>query len=196
MAHRIRHAMSKEPLAGLLGQGGGVVEVDEFYAGATKVRKGTPKGKRGRGTERPAVVALVERGGRVRSHPIERVDGKTLKSAIRENVDKSAAIHTDELRSYKGIGKEFDGGHHSVNHSAEEFARGDVTTNSVESYFALLRRGLIGSFHHVSKKHLGRYCDEFSFRWDHRKIGDSERTADAIKGAEGKRLMYRQPIGQ
>ncbi len=194
MAHRIRHAMSREPLAGLLGQSGGTVEVDEFYAGATKVRKGSPKGKRGRGTKRPAVVALVERGGRVRARQIERVDAETLKTAIREYVDRSASIHTDELGSYKGIGKEFDGGHHFVTHSADEFARDGVTTNSVESYFALLRRGLTGSFHHVSKKHLGRYCDEFSFRWDYRKATDSERTVEAIKAGEGKRLMYRDPI--
>jgi len=196
MAHRIRHAMSREPLAGLLGQHGGTVEVDEFYAGATKVRKGVPKGKRGRGTKRPAVVALVERGGRVRARQIERVDAETLKAAIRENVDKSASIHTDELASYKGIGKEFDGGHHFVTHSADEFAREGVTTNSVESYFALLRRGLTGSFHHISKKHLSRYCDEFSFRWDHRKVTDGERTLEAIKSSEGKRLMYRLPIGK
>lgn len=194
MAHRIRHAMSKEPLAGLLR---GTVEVDETYVGG-KPRKehGAPKAKRGRGTKKTPVVALVERSGRVRAHKIERVNAKTLKSAIRENVDRSSTIMTDEWKAYHGIGKEFDGGHHAVNHGKGEYVRGDASTNEAESYFALLKRGIVGSFHHVSKQHLDRYCDEFSFRWNHRKTSDSERAAEAIKGAEGKRLMYSDPIGK
>lgn len=194
MAHRIRHAMSKEPLAGLLS---GTVEVDETYVGG-KPRKqhGQPKAKRGRGTKKVPVVALVERGGRVRAHKIEHVNAKTLKGAILENVDRSSAIMTDEWRSYHGIGKEFAGGHHVVNHGRGEYVRGDASTNEAEAFFALLKRGIVGSFHHVSKKHLDRYCDEFSFRWNHRKTTDSERTVEAIKGAEGKRLMYREPIGK
>jgi hypothetical protein len=103
---------------------------------------------------------------------------------------------TDEWRSYHGIGKEFAGGHHVVNHGRGEYVRGDASTNEAEAFFALLKRGIVGSFHHVSKKHLDRYCDEFSFRWNHRKTTDSERTVEAIKGAEGKRLMYREPIGK
>lgn len=194
MAHRIRHAMSKEPLAGLLK---GTVEVDETYVGG-KPRKqhGQPKAKRGRGTKKVPVVALVERGGRVRAHKIERVNAKTLKSAIRENVDHSSTIMTDEWGAYRGIGKEFDGGHHVVNHSKGEYRRDDASTNEAEAFFALLKRGIVGSFHHVSKQHLDRYCDEFSFRWNHRKTTDGERTIEAIKGAEGKRLMYRDPIGK
>lgn len=191
MAHRIRHAMNSEPLVGLLK---GTVEVDETYVGG-KPRKehGKPKGKRGRGTKKTPVVALVERGGKVRSHVVESVNAKTLKDAIRENVNRSSTIMTDEWKSYRGIGKEFDGGHRTVNHGKGEFVRGDASTNEAESYFALLKRGIIGSFHHVSKKHLNRYCDEFSFRWNHRGASDSETTTKAIKGGEGKRLMYRQP---
>ena len=183
--------MSQEPLAGLLK---GTVEVDETYVGG-KPRKGTGPHKRGRGTKKVPVVALVERNGRVRSHKVERVDAANLKDAIRKNVDRSATIMTDELGSYRGIGGEFAGGHHAVNHSAGEYVRGDASTNEVEAYFALLKRGIVGSFHHVSKQHLNRYCDEFSFRWNHRQISDGERTVEAIKAGEGKRLMYRDPIG-
>ncbi|MGH8598917.1 MAG: IS1595 family transposase, partial [Gammaproteobacteria bacterium] len=90
---------------------------------------------------------------------VERVDAANLKDAIRENVDRSATIMTDELGSYSGIGSEFAGGHQTVNHSAGEYVRGDASTNEVEAYFALLKRGIVGSFHHVSKQHLDRYCD-------------------------------------
>jgi transposase-like protein len=193
MAHRIRHAMSKEPLAGLLR---GTVEVDETYIGGKpRPEAGVPKAKRGRGTKKTPVVALVERGGKVRARKIERVDGATLKAAIRNHVDRSATIMTDEWAAYRGIGTEFDGGHQSVNHGQGEYARGDAYVNTAESYFALLKRGVMGSFHHISKQHLDRYCDEFSFRWDHRKTTDSERTDVAIRQTAGKRLSYKQPIG-
>jgi transposase-like protein len=200
LCHRIRHAMSKEPLAGLLGAGGGTVEVDEAFIGARKLRhpQGPPKGpkhsQRGRNTKKTAVVALVERGGRVRAYPVKRVDGATLKDAIRKHVDPSARIVTDESNVYQGIGAEFAGGHATVNHSEREYVRDDVTTNTVEGFFGLLKRGVMGSFHHVSPQHLSRYVDEFSFRWDLRGVTDSERTEEAIKGGEGKRLMYRVPV--
>jgi transposase-like protein len=193
LCHRIRHAMSKEPLAGLLR---GTVEVDETYVGGKpRPQAGAPKAKRGRGTQKTPVVALVERGGKVRARKIERVDGATLKAAIRENVDRSAMIMTDEWAAYRGIGTEFDGGHQAVNHGQGEYARGDAHVNTAESFFALLKRGVMGSFHHISKQHLDRYCDEFSFRWDHRKTTDSERTEAAIRQTIGKRLSYKQPIG-
>jgi transposase-like protein len=194
MAMRIREAMKREPMAGLLR---GTVEVDETYVGG-KPRKeaGAPKAKRGRGTKKTPVLALVERGGNVRSRKIDWVDGATLKGAIRENVDRSSRIMTDEWAAYRGIGAEFAGGHEVVTHSAGEYARGDATTNTVESYFALLKRGVMGSFHHVSKQHLDRYCDEFSFRWNLRYVTDSERTEVAIKQAEGRRLTYKRPMGR
>jgi transposase-like protein len=189
MAHRIREAMKLEPLASLLG----VVEVDELYIGG-KPRKGTGTHKRGRGTKKTPVLALVERGGRARSFPVENVSGATLKQAIRENVDRKGTIMTDEWPAYRGIGVEFDGGHHFVTHSAREYARGDASTNLAESYFALLKRGIVGSFHHVSKRHLDRYCHEFSFRWGYRKVSDGERTIAAIRQSEGKRLIYKGAI--
>ena len=186
MAHRIRHAMSS-PGGGFLT---GAVEVDETYVGGKpRKQKGAPPSKRGRGTKKVPVVALVQRNGGVRAKVIERVDSKTLKDAIRTNVDRAATVYTDELASYSGIGDEF-AGHRTVNHGRSEYVSGDASTNTVEFYFSLMKRGVYGVFHHVSKRHLQRYCDEFSFRWDHRKLEDGARTEVAIRGAEGKRLKY------
>lgn len=188
LAHRVRFAMQEEPLAALLT---GTVEVDETYIGGK--RHG---GKCGRGApNKTVVVALVERNGRVRSKPVRTISARELKGAIRENVDQNARIMTDELRSYSGIGQEFTGGHKTVNHGTGEYARGknyDININSAESYFALLKRGIHGTFHHVSAKHLSRYCDEFSFRWGQRKSTDGERAMAAIRGGAGTRLTYQQ----
>jgi len=194
LAHRIRAAMRTDPLARLLK---GVVEVDEVYVGG-KPRKGKRDengalivNKRGRGTKKVPVVALVERRGRVRTQVVEHVNANNLKTAIRENVNPTAAIQTDDLSLYDGIGQEFAGGHQMVNHSMGEYVRGEVTTNTAESFFALLKRGVHGTFHHVSKRHLHRYCDEFGFRWDCRKMSDGERAEAAIRGSAGKRLTYK-----
>ena len=206
LMHRIRYAMTPDRSPRL----DGTVEVDETYVGgrprnpsiqALRAMSYTERKPwwqereraKGRGTKKPPVVALVERGGNVRAQVIADVSGKTLHRAIRENVRASAAIHTDELSSYHGIGRHFAGGHHTVRHSIREYARGDVHVNTAESFFALLKRGLIGTFHAVSKKHLHRYVNEFAFRWNHRKEDDGARTAAAIQGAEGKRLRYREP---
>lgn len=101
---------------------------------------------------------------------------------------------TDAWRGYIMVGREFAGGHHRVDHGAGEYARGEAHVNTAESFFALLKRGIGGSFHHVSPEHLHRYCDEFSFRWDYRSINDSARTEIAIQQTKGKRLSYRQPL--
>ena len=138
-------------------------------------------------------MALVERNGRVKAIVPDRVSARNLKGAIREYVDRSARIITDERPGYRGIGREFEGGHETVNHSAKEYVRGDVTTNTVEVCFSLLKRGVIGTFHHVSKKHLHRYVAEFEFRYNTRKADDGSRTAAAIKAAEGKRLFFYEP---
>lgn len=193
LAHRIRLAMNQVPLLKLLQ---GIVEVDETYVGGKprKESKGEskPKSKRGRGTSKAPVLALVERNGNVVSMPIERVNAKTLKSAIREVCHKDSCIMTDEWPAYRGIGNEFAGGHEVVKHAAGEFVKGNASTNTAESYFALLKRGVHGIFHHVSKHHLHRYCGEFDFRWNHRKIDDGKRTVAAIKGSDGKRLVYKR----
>ncbi len=191
LAHRIRYAMREGTLCAPLR---GDVEVDETYVGG-KIKGGRARGEHGRSTvKKTPVVALVERNGRVRSKPIEHATSKTLKAAIRENIHKDSRILTDEWQAYYGIGQEFEGGHEVINHSKEEYARGDVNTNTVESYFALLKRGIHGIFHHVSKHHLHRYCDEFSFRWNCRKIDDGDRTREAIRRIAGKRLSYKPSI--
>ena len=190
LAHRIRLAMRNDPiLQGLTGD----VEVDETYVGGKPRDKGD--NKRGRGTKKTPVLVLVERNGRAVAKPIENVGGKTLRDAIRKMVSKASRIITDEFRSYIGIGEHFDGGHATVNHSEDQFVNGDVYTNTAESFFALLKRGVTGTFHHISKRHLGRYCDEFSFRWDHRRTTDGERTVAAIQGMAGKRLLYSSMSG-
>ena len=138
--------MGKEPMKGLLlGAGGGDVAVDESYIGG-KPRKFTGRHLAGRGTKKIPVVALVERGGRARAQVVADVTAPTLKKAIRENVDKSARIMTDQLRSYRGIGKEFAGGHVAVDHSAGEYSRDGLGTNEAEAFFALLKRGITGRF--------------------------------------------------
>ena len=110
------------------------------------------------------------------------------------------AIITDESSVFRGIGGEFAGGHETVNHGSGEYMRyadrKAIHTNTPESFFALLKRGHYGVCHHMSRKHLGRYCDEFSFRWDYRKMSDASRTVAAIAGADGKRLTYRDLVGK
>ena len=184
LAHRIRLAMKegylKTPLKG-------TVEVDETYVGGK-----TREGRRGRGSERKSIVmALVERDGKSVSKPVGRVDGDTLKGEIRNSVDRDARIMTDEWGAYRGIGDEFKGGHHVIKHSSGQYSVNGINTNTAESFFALLKRGVVGTFHHVSREHLSRYCDEFSFRWNHRKVDDGLRTALAIQGGDGKRLLYK-----
>jgi transposase-like protein len=199
LAHRIRLSMNEESVQESFK---GTVEVDETYVGGKprKDNKGSSgnsessepnKNKRGRGTAKVPVMALVERNGRAYSKPIENVNAKTLKGAIRTLVHKDSTIMTDEWKSYTGIGKEFTGGHEVVNHSNGEFSRGYVYTNTAESYFALLKRGVMGIFHHVSKYHLNRYCDEFSFRWNYRRVSDGERAIAVVEGSKGKRLSYK-----
>jgi transposase-like protein len=192
LSHRIREAMTEKSDMNLLI---GTVEVDETYVGGKprKENKGSEpkKHKRGRGTDKAPVMALVERDGKAYSKPIKNVDGKTLKGNIKRMVNQDSTIMTDEWKSYRGIGKDFTGSHWTVNHGEGEFSRGWVYTNTAESYFALLKRGVMGIFHQVSKWHLHRYCNEFSFRWNHRKVSDGERMVAAIKGVVGKRLTYR-----
>ena len=186
MAHRIRYAMSQHPYQHKLK---GIVEADETYIG------GKAKGKRGRGAKNKKVVAsLVERNGDVRSVPIENLTAKKLKGFIRDNVEHSAFMMTDDFKSYTGLHKEF-AGHGVVHHSKKEYSRGIIHTNTMEGYFSILKRGVNGTFHHISKQHLPFYLNEFDFRYNHRKLHDSDRAILAIKGFEGKRLLYRDSLG-
>jgi len=199
MFHRIRHAMEAGELAIAFS---GSVEVDETYIGGKPRRRNRVRltgSKPGRGTDKTPVIVLVERDGRARTKPIERVDRETLHSEIRSIVDTSATILTDEYRPYRGIGKHYEGGHHTVTHSHYEYARRNaqgfsVHVNTAESFFSLVKRGHYGVYHQMSKKHLHRYCAEFDFRWNHRRINDSARTEAALKQVQGKRLMYETPM--
>lgn len=187
LMHRIRFAMT--PDLAEIPKMTGIVECDETYVGG-KPREGTGYHKRGRGTSKVAVFGIVQRDGNAHRRVVANVSGPTLKSAMRECVDKSARIMTDELGVYRGLSKEYSGGHAMVCHGAREYVRGDVSTNTAESSFALIKRGLMGIYHSVSKKHLHRYLAEFDFRWNTRKLNDGERTVLAIQGAQGKRLAY------
>lgn len=187
LMNRIRFAMAPDTDNPKLT---GTVECDECYIGG-KPRPGTGEHKRGRGTTKTPVFAAVERHGRIRRQVIADVSGKTLKGAIREMVDDQSRIMTDDFQAYDGIGKEFAGGHETVCHSTKEYVRGDIHTNTAESSFALVKRGLMGIYHSVSKEYLHRYLWQFDFLWNARRMNDGERTAVAMKLAEGKRLMYR-----
>ncbi|MBI4191271.1 MAG: IS1595 family transposase [Betaproteobacteria bacterium] len=190
MLHRIQFAM--QDVHTTMNKLSGDVEVDEVYIG------GKPRfklfGKSAPRKDKPAVVALVERGGCVHAQPVANVTGKTLKDVIRKNVEISARILTDELQAYSGLEKEFAGGHETVCHPRGEYARGDVTTNTVEGFFSIVRRGLDGIYHSVSKEYLPLYLNEFSFRYDFRNLDDGERTRLAIRRANGKRLTYKEQI--
>jgi len=188
MSHRIRHAMDDSQGGTLLA---GIVEIDETYVGG-KPRRLTKKKHHGRGfVGKTPVIALVERGGRARTKVIADVSRKTLRSVMRENIHRDSKIMTDDSPLYNMSGLDFKGGHETVVHSRWEYARGNAHSNTVESFFALLKRGIYGTFHNVSKEHLHMYANEFAFRWSFRKISDSERMVEAIKMIGGKRLMYR-----
>ncbi len=196
MAHRIRYAMTQEPLFSKLS---GTVEVDETYIGGkSKNMHRSVRAKRikGRGTvDKAPVVTLVERNGRVKTEHMEHVSGGNLKRAMLESVERTAIINTDESPSYSFVGKEF-AGHEAVNHKKGEYVRKSAHVNTAESVHALLKRGIVGTYHHLSKKHLHRYLNEFDFRFNARKISDGERTLEAIRGFEGKRLMYKEPLNR
>jgi transposase-like protein len=195
MAHRIRFAMTEGPLSELLE---GTVEVDETYVGG-KPRHGDPKNPKGgyrKDSRKVPVVALVQRKGKVRANVIPKVNQDNLRRFIGGNISKSAFVNTDEALVYRRMFDEYDR-HDAVNHGEKEYARTNADgssshVNSAESFFSLLKRGVMGAFHHVSPEHLHRYVNEFSFRWNNRSISDGERLEAAVEMVEGKRLTYRQ----
>lgn len=193
MTHRIREAFETKGFD-KLGGGGSIVEADETYWGTSKeaLAEQKKKGKKlAGGKHKMKIFSLVERGGNVRSFHVENVNATTLKAKLTENVRKDTRLMTDEAQFYKQTGKGFQS-HEAVNHSEYEYSRGDVTTNSVEGYFSILKRGLIGTYHHVGEQHLFRYVNEFDFRYNNRKVSDVERADNALKGIVGKRLTYRR----
>jgi transposase-like protein len=192
MAHRIREGMRElhpENGGGPLGGANTVVEVDESYVG------GKARNRKNKVPPKEAVVALVEREGRVRSHHVPEVTAKTLRSILEDQLDKRSYVMTDEGTVYPSATKGF-AGHGTVNHSIEEYVRGGFWhTNTVESYFSILKRGLVGTYHHVSPQHLKRYLGEFDFRHNERAalgIDDTKRAERAVVGIAGKRLTYQQ----
>ena len=135
----------------------------------------------------------MERGGKLRAGKVQNVTGKTLKGIIRDNVTTNSTIVTDKFPAYNGLSNEF-AGHETVDHEAGEYVRGDAYTNTLEGWFSLLKRGVNGTFHHVSEQHLDRYVGEFAYRYNNRDLTDAERANKTIKQIEGKRLVYKDTI--
>lgn len=200
MCHRIRLMMDDTAQRGPMGGEGKIVEADETYFGdvpeakrRTKTTSGRPFTKKGKGAHKRAIMALVERGGSVRSFHVAVADSATVAKIITDNVAKESRLHTDESRLYIKVGAEY-ASHETINHSAKEYARGDVTTNSIEGAFSIFKRGMKGVYQHCAEKHLHRYLSEFDFRYNHRAalgFTDGERAALAIRHSGGKRLTYR-----
>lgn len=197
MAMRIREAMNPRDPAPLGGEGK-FVEADETYIGGKETNKHANKraAKGDRFGAKEAVFSLVERNGRVRSFHVANVTAKTLRRVIVANTHRSSHLMTDSARMYPAVGREF-AAHSMVDHSAGEYARHHVHhSNTVENYFSILKRGITGTFHHVSEAHLSRYLSEFDFRYSNRSglgISDTMRAAEAVRGVVGKRLTYHQP---
>lgn len=192
LLHRIRRAMGEEN--GSAEKLQGTVEADECYVGGAPRRGSGVHNKRGRSTRKTPVFGVVERDGKARLKVHSRVTSKNLKAALLEYADQSARLITDEFPHYIKAGKAFAGGHETVKHADGEYARGDIHSNTVESLFSLIKRGMFGTFHSVSKKHLPRYLDEFAFRYNARKVSDEERVEHAIRAAVGKRLTYQDQL--
>lgn len=202
MSHRIREAMTEQN-PGPIGGEGKIVEADEMYHGKRETpivsakrgdRPFTKGGKSG-GREKRVVIGLVERAGAARAfHMKDRVTAKNLRAVVVKHASRKSRLHTDESRLYPVLGQEF-AKHETVNHSAKEYARGDVTTNSVEGFFGIIKRGMTGVYHHCGEQHLQRYLNEFAFRYNHRSalgFNDTARACAVLAGIGGKRLTYRR----
>lgn len=187
LCHRIREAMDEADGNGPLGGAEAVVEADETYVG------GKARNRAFRAVKpKKAVVALVERDGKARSFHVANVNAKHLRGLIVTNIDRASHLMTDEAPVYTRLGREFSG-HSVVNHSAKEYVTtgGFKHSNTVENFFSIFKRGVIGTYHHMSEAHLGRYCREFDLRYNTRTLTDGERAAAIVKGMVGRRLTYR-----
>jgi hypothetical protein len=200
LMHRLREAMRTGGLEPLGGEGK-IVEADETYFGKAETqhvspeRHGRPLIHKGKFKNNRPIVALVERGGNVRSFHVAVADSSTVAGIVRENVKKESRLQTDESKLYKSVGADF-AAHETVNHGKKEYARGDVTTNTMESYFSLFKRGMRGTYQHCAEKHLHRYLAEFDFRYNNRialGVDDTARANELAKGIVGKRLTYQRP---
>lgn len=194
MLHRLREACGKD-----LTKLQGLIEIDETYVGGIEANKHEHKKlKAGRGTVgKTPVLGMRERGkgGRTKAVKLANTDAQTIQDVIVQNVEVGSILHTDEHGAYRDMGGLFFS-HESINHSQGEFVRDGVTTNSIESVFAVLKRGLIGVYHHASAKHLGRYVDEFAFRLNEGNVARHtlQRLDSFVSGVAGKRLTYKALI--
>ncbi len=192
LCHRIREAMRTDH-TGLMGSGGGVVEADETFIGHDPQMMRYHKGKVGI-RQKMKVLALVDREtGVVRSQVIDHLSRRDIEPILKENIAKEARMSTDEASYYRKLGDHF-AEHMSVNHSAEEYVRGEAHTNTLEGYFSIFKRGMKGVYQHCAKKHLHRYAAEFEFRYNNRQskgVDDRDRAEALLSGIAGKRLMYR-----
>ena len=200
MAHRIREAMKDDGSDGPMGGEGKTVEADETYFGTkegpapTVTTSGRPFLKSGKAAHKRAVVALVERGGSVRMFHVDKANRDSVRDILVRNVSRDTTLYTDESRLYTITGREYRE-HHTVKHSAGEYVRGVVHTNTIENVFSVFKRGMKGVYQHCSEKHLHRYLAEFGFRYNNRvglKVSDWERSDRILKRIEGKRLTYRR----
>ena len=194
LCHRIRESLRETKIEPLGGEGR-TVEMDESFVGGLEKNKHRSK-RRHKGTGgvgKEAVYALVERGGRVQSHHVPAVHAKNLWPILEAQIHGASRVFTDEGATSKNLGKRFQK-HASVNHSAGEYVRGNVHTNTIEGYFSIMKRGINGVYHHVSQQHLKRYLAEFDFRYNEREklgVNDAARMAKSVQGIVGKRLTYR-----
>ena len=188
LCHRIREAMDGAVGNAPLGGGNKVVEADETFVGGKQKNRATR-----RVAPKKPVLALVEREGHVRSFHIANVNAKHIRGLIVTNVDRASHLMTDEAPVYTRLGREF-AGHSAVNHSAREYVTtgGFKHSNTAENFFSIFKRGVIGTYHHMSEAHLGRYCREFDLRYNTRTMSDGDRASVILKGMEGKRLTYRR----
>lgn len=184
MMHRIREAMKNDD--GPLGGPGKVVEADEAFVGGKQgnraYRKTAPKKK---------IVSLIERGGRARSFHVANIHANNVRAALVTSIDRASTLMTDEARIYWSVGREF-ARHGHMLHASRHYAKGDVHSNSAENFFSILKRGVIGTYHHWSENHIHRYLAEFDFRYSTKNISDRERADISLKGIAGKRLTYRR----
>jgi len=198
MFHRIREAMREGPMFDRsMGGPGQVVEADETFLGAQGYQYDNDTGKwlrkRGYG-DMKKVVALVERGGSVRSFKVDRISSTEIRDIVVTNIWRESTLMTDEAMHYRKVGREFSR-HWKVNHGRKEYVRGQKHTNTVEGYFSIFKRGMKGVYQHCAEKHMDRYLAEFDFRYNRRSslgIEDEQRTDEALKGISGKRLTYRR----
>jgi transposase-like protein len=189
MCHRIRESM-KDVYKGPMSGDGGTIEADETYYGNTSKRaKHYRKGH----SHKSGVVALVDPAtGHARAFAVKPATSKTVRNILVRNVSRQAALVTDESQLYDRVGEEY-AMHQTVRHYGNEYVNRDgFTTNHVENFFGIFKKGMVGVYHFCGEQHLQRYLTEFSFRYTNRHVTDGERAALAVKGAEGKRLTYRQ----